>query len=97
MEIFDKYAKERFLDFVGNFSESEHRNLGRIDLMRIRQRLQSDMKYEFESQFRLVLAGQAERADEAVRASLATYFDAPSVMDQNWSNISKRRILRPAA
>lgn len=97
MELFEKYSKERFLDFVSNFSEVEHRNLGRIDLMRIRQRMQSDMKSEFEGQFRLVLAGQADRADEAVRASLASYFERSGPLEQNWSIINNRKVIKAAA
>ncbi|MFZ3233637.1 MAG: WG repeat-containing protein [Patescibacteria group bacterium] len=97
MELFEKYSKERFLDFVSNFSEVEHRNLGRIDLMRIRQRMQSDMKSEFEGQFRLVLAGQADRADEAVRASLTSYFERSGPLEQNWSIINNRKVIKAAA
>ncbi len=56
MELFDAYSKERFMDFVKNFAEVQHRSLGHLDMIRIRQRIQSEMRSEFEWQYRLMVA-----------------------------------------
>lgn len=56
MAAFDDYSKERFADFVRNFAEVQHRSLSHLDMIRIRQKIQSEMRSEFEWQFRLMLA-----------------------------------------
>ncbi len=87
-EIFEQFAKERANDFVRNFAETEHRILGRLDFMRVRQKFQTDMRSALEGQFMLALAGRNE-GEGVLADALRVYLDTknpankrPSLFDR---------------
>lgn len=91
-EIFDQYSKERAIDFIRNYAETEHRGLSRLEIVRVQRKFQDEMKAALEDQFRLAFAGKNATGDRFLAETVQMYLDSSAQRNKHYG----RTLLRAA-